>query len=450
MNKTRKHILIVDDTTANLKSCAEVLRPYYRLSMAKTASQAFAFFDKCRPDLVILDIQMPDMNGYEMLEKMKRNHKLADIPVIFVTADTEYDSEIKGLRLGAMDYITKPYVPEVLHSRIENVLKTSEERFKLDMTTKKDLLTGLWNRKYMSDYVSDYVEGEDSCGAYLMIDMDNFKGVNDHFGHIMGDAVLVKFAQTLRETFGENAQIARIGGDEFSCFIKDIRDKREIADICEKLLDQIEEQVNSIENGQFGVSASIGVAVYPDDAVDFLDLYNKADKALYYVKQNGKSGYHFFRNKEEYSYLSGVQDTTVDMENLRRFFAEKVFLQGAYKVEYEGFRNIFQFVTRCIARTKQNVQLLLFTMSVKDPSKSEDEYWDEAYSKLEESIIRSLRRGDVETSFSSSQFVVILMDTSEENGRIVADRIMEHWKAWEYSGRFLLQYSLEEVYKQSV
>ena len=119
----QKHILIVDDVTTNLKMAADVLQDTYRLSMAKSGMQAIEFLKKAKPDLILLDIIMPEMDGYETLEAIKSNPETASIPVVFLTVDNQRKSEIKGLKMGAMDFIHKPFEPDVMKSRIEKILK---------------------------------------------------------------------------------------------------------------------------------------------------------------------------------------------------------------------------------------------------------------------------------------------------------------------------------------
>ena len=127
MDKT-KHILIVDDVTTNLKLAAEVLQGNYKLSMAKSGAQALQFLQKAKPDLILLDIRMPEMDGYQTLDLIKSNPDTANIPVVFLTVDDQRESEIKGLKMGAMDFITKPFEPGIMLSRIDKILQIEELR----------------------------------------------------------------------------------------------------------------------------------------------------------------------------------------------------------------------------------------------------------------------------------------------------------------------------------
>lgn len=137
-----KHILMVDDSTTNLKSAAEVLQPYYQLSMAKSGRQAMQFLKKSIPDLILLDLMMPEMDGYSVMEQIKLNPLTAGIPIIFLTADSEQASERKGLQMGAMDFITKPFKAEAMLGRIEKVLQMEDMRKNLLGEAEEELRQG--------------------------------------------------------------------------------------------------------------------------------------------------------------------------------------------------------------------------------------------------------------------------------------------------------------------
>lgn len=126
-----KHILMVDDVSTNLKCVSEVLKNSYEISMAKSGEQALAILKERRPDLILLDINMPDMDGYETLTKIKENSDCPDVPVVFLTADSEIESELKSFKLGAVDFIRKPFAPDVMLSRIERILELQEMKKEL-------------------------------------------------------------------------------------------------------------------------------------------------------------------------------------------------------------------------------------------------------------------------------------------------------------------------------
>lgn len=441
-----KHILIVDDVTTNLKLAAEVLQGHYKLSMAKSGAQAIQFLQKAKPDLILLDIRMPEMDGYQTLEIIKSNPNTANIPVVFLTVDDQRESEIKGLKMGAMDFILKPFEPGVMLSRIDKILQIEDLRKNLSISARRDVLTGLWNRKHLEDEIERFLDENGQRAVFMIMDIDNFKQVNDNYGHIMGDAVLVGIADILKDSVGPRDAAARIGGDEFAVFLKGDYSDSEIREYCEMIISQVVSEIGRVVGKQDVVTLSIGIATVPADAYDYMGLYAKADKALYHVKQNGKNDYHFFSQQEEIpEALETIEKNAVDMEKLEQVVAERNSAEGAYRVEYDGFKHIYHFVSRSIGRTGQTVQMALFTINYIKSMGVTPEILNKAMKELERAIIVSLRQGDVTTQYSSFQYVVLLMSTSQENAERVAQRILNTWEEMnEYDG-IQLDYSIKQV-----
>lgn len=430
-----KNILIVDDNKINLSSARMVLKDDYKVTAVMKGTQALAYLEKSPCDIVLLDINMPEMDGFEVLKKIRELPQGENIPVIFLTADSDSDTETKCFREGAVDFIVKPFVPEVMRSRISRTLELEELRqslaVKLEQKTQevtdikskshKDALTGLWNRNYTEETV-DRMLAEGTCGALMMIDMDNFKAINDNYGHIAGDQTLKMFAETLCKYANEEDVLCRIGGDEFVVFIKDVSSKSIIgnrasdiiSDLCKKL-EACKFETNS--------SVSIGIAQCPDDGTDFAKLYNAADKALYYVKQNGKNAYHFFSDQKEAE--NDRAGKAVDLAYLREFMNRTDSGRGAYLLDFDSFHNVYNFIRRFIERSNRDVQTVLFTLAEQNTQDLDVTEVELAMDLLEKAIYKSLRRSDVSTRYSSKQIIVILMDSDSENGDTVAKRIIE-------------------------
>ncbi|MDD3369459.1 MAG: diguanylate cyclase [Lachnospiraceae bacterium] len=442
-----KHILMVDDVTTNLKCISEVLRSSYQLSLAKSGEQALKFLQNNTPDLILLDINMPDMDGYETLEKIRNMQGLENVPVVFLTADTDQEAEIKGLRMGARDFIRKPIEPQIMTQRIENVLQIEETRRQLEFSSRIDVLTNLWNRSRLEEVVDEYGKGEGASGVFMMMDMDNFKGINDNFGHGMGDTVLIKFAETLQQNARKDDLVCRIGGDEFAAFFTGKIELDVIREKAEHMIVEIAEQVNEIKGTGHDVSVSIGIARMPVDGSDFQELYGKADKALYYVKQNGKCGYHFYQEEDNYtSKPAKTIDTMIDLIQLKDFIEEKSKLSGAYQVEYNGFRRIYQFISRCVDCSKQDVQVVLF--SIRPEGDGADSLQMESTMRaLEQSVAETLRRGDVATEYSTSQYVVILLDANYDNSKKVISRIQDRFYDKVDRKEFFLGFDIQTIHK---
>ncbi len=441
----KKHILIVDDVTTNLKVAADVLKDNYQLSMAKSGAQALEFLKKAKPDLILLDVRMPGMDGYETLEKIKSNSETSNIPVVFLTVDDQRESEIKGLKMGAMDFILKPFEPEIMLSRIEKILQIEDLRKNLSNSAKKDPLTGIWNRKFIEDDMEKYFLTKNK-GIFILFDVDNFKKVNDTYGHVFGDSILCKFARIIENKVGVRDVEARIGGDEFAVFLKGDYTDDEINSYCEMILKSVHNDMRDESELSYNPTISIGISVAPDDGMDFQTLYHRADKALYYVKQNGKDGYHYYKQREEY--LNSTIDnfnSELDLSRLEGFMKEKNYENGALRVEYEGFKNIVHFVQRTIARSNQTVWMILLTLTHSGPEKLTTEMLEEAMRQVERAIVVSLRMGDVTTQYSSFQYVTLLMNADEEDSRQIAQRIITTWQDVSEDKHMTLTYDLKNI-----
>ncbi len=299
----QKHILIVDDISTNLKYAEAVLKSNYKLSMAKSGKETLEILKEVRPDLILLDVKMPEMDGYETLQNIRKMPEYTDIPIVFLTGDVDNKSEIKGLKLGAMDFIRKPFEPEIVLRRIEKILRMEETKRKLEVSASKDALTGLWNRMYLEKAINQYGQCENS-GVFVLFDMDDFKRINDCYGHVIGDAVLIQFASALKASVKHSDVVCRLGGDEFALFLKDKMSSKDVEEKMRACLSEIEVATKMVNDEEISATVSAGVAMMPEDGIDFMTLYTKADKALYHVKQNGKSGFHLFHDKGSYTFCS--------------------------------------------------------------------------------------------------------------------------------------------------
>ena len=280
----------------------------------------------------------------------------------------------------------------------------------------------------------------------MIMDIDNFKQVNDSLGHIMGDAVLERIGRILKNSVGPRDIAARIGGDEFAVFLKGDYTDGEIREYCEMVFAEVGNELSELVVDNDMITLSIGIAQVPLDAYDYFGLYAKADKALYYVKQNGKNDYHFFSVKEEPELVEAErEDSSVDMEKLEQFVVERNDVEGAYRVEYEGFKHIYHFVSRGLGRNGQTVQMALFTLNYIKSMGVTAEMVQKAMKELERAIVVSLRQGDVTTQYSSFQYVVLLMNANEENGEKVVQRILDTWEQMNECSGIQLDYAIKQV-----
>lgn len=445
-----KHILIVDDNKTNLLFAKNALIDEYKVTAVTSGEQALKFLDKNIPDLMLLDINMPEMDGFEVLERVKNIPECNHLPVIFLTADNDSATESRCLESGAQDFIAKPFVPAVMRSRIGRILELEELRKGLvnrldekirevsDIKSKslQDALTGLWNRAYTEDAVGNMLRNG-TKGSLFMMDMDNFKAINDNYGHIAGDHTLKMFAETLKKYASENDVVCRIGGDEFMTFVVGEKSKEELGN---HAMNIIRDMAAHLEESKFETnsSVSVGIAQYPGDGNDFASLYNSADKALYYVKQNGKNSYHFF--SDQHAKESERAGRTMDLNYLRDIMHRSDAGRGSYILDFDNFHHVYNFIRRSVERNNSNVQTILFTLN-SDNLREDPNEIEKAMELLESAVFASLRRVDVSARYSSRQMVVILVDANEENGSIVAKRILDYFGRL-YTGELTFGYDI--------
>ena len=429
-----KTILVVDDDKLNLSAARKVLSGEYKVIPVVRGTQVLSYLENEECDMILLDISMPEMDGFELLRKIRTRENGKDIPVIFLTADNDTETETRCFKEGAIDFIVKPFVPTVMQSRIGRALELEELRRgladKLEKKTREvsdirsksyqDVLTGLWNRAYTENAVNEMISQEKK-GALFMLDMDNFKAVNDNYGHIAGDETLKVFAGTLKKFAGEGDILCRIGGDEFMIFVKGVTEKSELSSRAADIISDFQKKFAAL-SFEIECSVSIGIAQTPEDGLEFNKLYNSADKALYYVKQNGKNAYHFFSDKlqKEKSRAGKI----VDLKYINSVMSRTDDGQGAYFLDIDSFHHVYNFICRFVKRNEKDVQTVLFTVNEENQEIDVTEM-ELILETLEKAIYTSLRRSDVSTRYSSKQIVVILMDTDEVNGSMVADRILD-------------------------
>jgi diguanylate cyclase (GGDEF)-like protein len=271
---------------------------------AATGAEALDFLATDRPDLVVLGRTLPDMDGLELLPRLKSS-ELDFVPVLVASQRGETAERVRGLQLGADDYIPRPCDPAEFLARARALLRTKQahDRIrKLQMTLEQmvvsDPLTGLHNRRYLMDRLVQEMQRADRHGeplAFAMIDLDGFKPINDQFGHVLGDKVLRAVGNAISKSIRVSDVAARYGGDEFGIILPQTPPEGAMR-VCERLLRAISELVLKDENRTCKVTASLGLAYYPAEDVDTPeDLVHSADGALYGAKRLGKNRYSTVR-----------------------------------------------------------------------------------------------------------------------------------------------------------
>jgi diguanylate cyclase (GGDEF)-like protein len=294
----KPRILIVDDEKMNLKVLADLLKDEYAPVFAESGEKALQHaFGDFPPDLILLDVMMVGMGGYEVIRHLKNNDKTNNIPVIFVTALNSIEDEEQGFKLGAVDYITKPFSPPIVKMRIRNHLRIVHQYKLLDQLAYLDGLTEISNRRRFDEvFPREWARSARNRTPFslLMIDVDYFKQYNDHYGHAMGDLTLQKIAKTLAGVLRRPADlIARYGGEEFVMLLPetDAVGGKFIADHSLELIIELDIPHDFSQVAKM-VSVSIGLVTINMDMDNkilppcFLEM---ADHNLYQAKQGGRN-----------------------------------------------------------------------------------------------------------------------------------------------------------------
>ena len=310
-----------------------------------------------------------------------------------------------------------------------------------------DSLTGLYNTTYLKSAGNRLLK-ENEAGCFIMIDLDNFKRVNDNFGHIVGDLVIKELANALKETFKRQSDIlGRIGGDEFALFLGGNMSRKNIINRIEMVREKFKENPKLAPYKE-ALGLSVGIAIAPQNGRTTEELYKQADKALYFIKENGKDGYRFFSEEEPESVEQAVSKPSVkaDMQQIKQMIERgNAQRKGALSVEYQNFKQIYTYLLRYVERNKNNVQIMLFTLSAKFGDYPEISELSRAMNCLNHAVIESLRKVDVGTEYSSNQYIVILADTNLENGAMVANRVADCFSRLYGKEDILVSYEIETI-----
>ena len=336
MNKTGDSILIVDDTLENLRLLSRMLTEHgYRVRAAKSGREALASIQTALPDLVLLDIKLPDLDGYAVCTQLKAHAATRDVPVLFLSALNETKDKLQGFAVGGVDFITKPFQPEEVLARVQTNLKlrrlrtqfehqaddlrlvneqlqseiaerkrttelvqAANRELELALTREQqlartDLLTGVNNRLRFFEFAEHtflVAARYQQPLSIIMLDIDHFKNVNDEFGHLAGDQMLVRVAQVAQAQLRSADIIARYGGEEFVVVLP-MTTAPQTMSIAERIRTSVADVRVETEKGVARVTLSLGIAetlhAPKDESVE--NVLHRADEALYVAKETGRN-----------------------------------------------------------------------------------------------------------------------------------------------------------------
>jgi len=280
--------LVVDDNANNIDILVALLNEYNVL-VSLNATNAMALTKDNNIDLILLDIMMPEVDGIEMAQQLKKNSESKNIPILFLTAKGDDESIEKCFDAGGADFITKPFSPRALLARVKTHLKMYEQLKELEHIANYDYLSGAYNRRSFfersSDYLSEAKRGEVFA---VMIDIDKFKNINDIYGHSVGDSVIKLLSKTVQDLLDDGMLFARVGGEEFVVLTRK-SNKQSIVIWVENIRQAIE-NLEVIVNGQIvQFSISCGISEFKEDTKSIDELLDIADQGLYEAKETGRN-----------------------------------------------------------------------------------------------------------------------------------------------------------------
>lgn len=295
MDREKQRVLVVDDERFNLNILAELLKSEYTVILAKSGKQAVERAIKQPPDLILLDVMMPEMDGYQVIRELKSTDLTRNIPVIFITALGAAEEEEKGLLLGAVDYIVKPFNPAIVRARVGAHMKIVRQRKLLENEALLDGLTEMPNRRnYDERFRRNWKRAvrDKTPISVALLDVDFFKQYNDNYGHARGDEVLKAIASTITGELKRPADFAaRWGGEEFVILLPDTgaQGARELVEWTRLAVEKIKiEHVYSEASNVVTISAG-GVTILPDNDDDPGQMIEIADQMLYKAKESGRN-----------------------------------------------------------------------------------------------------------------------------------------------------------------
>jgi diguanylate cyclase (GGDEF)-like protein len=288
-------ILIVDDNFCNLQLLHAMFKDQYEVCMASSGMEALAFCKERQPDLILLDVIMPELGGYAVCQILKNNNLTKNIPVIFISAHSNPSEEALGLDVGGVDFINKPFHLRVIKARVRAHLALKYQADALRLMTLTDGLTGIGNRRNFDATLEAewrYCQRNSQPIALIFADVDNFKLYNDFYGHDAGDICLRLIASTFKAGFTRPHDIvARFGGEEFVCLLPNTH-----LDGAETKAKQLEQDVRALaivhEKSDVSniITISLGVAViFPKMENSISDLVTGADAQMYLAKHSGRA-----------------------------------------------------------------------------------------------------------------------------------------------------------------
>ncbi len=418
-------IVVVDDDPLCLKNARMLLDTQeMRVSCLRSGKDLLKFLSGNDPDLILLDVMMPEMDGFETfsaVRDLEEKNSKSKIPVIFLTGESDSEIERRGLGEGASDFIHKPFDRDILIRRITKTIDSAKKIENLTEEATLDKLTGFFNKATGTMRISDMCRIK--SGALMIFDLDNFKLVNDLFGHDMGDKVLVAFAAVLRHNVRSGDVLSRIGGDEFMGFLPNFYEEEAVGDLAERLNAHLLREAETLMGEDHGIplGVSMGVAFVPKHGYDYRILFQFADTALYRAKLSGKHGYNIYE-QEDVS-IDETESLEIEIDRISRIMEERGDKKGAMLLGKDAFSWNYRFITRFIDRYDAVAMRILFSLETGDKTAPEAR----TIEAFADTLKNNLRRSDIIYQSRPNHFFAVLPLLTDDNCYKVTDRVAGAW-----------------------
>ncbi|OUD11737.1 putative bifunctional diguanylate cyclase/phosphodiesterase [Thioflexithrix psekupsensis] len=335
-------ILIVDDEIVSRYTVEVLLESEgYQLIFAESGQEALLKAEQYMPDLMLLDVMMPDMDGFQVCQLLRANPRLAELPVVMVTALDDRESKLRGIEVGADDFMSKPFDRAELRARVRTITRLNRYRRLLETEehlvylANYDLLTRLPNRSLLIERLRQAISRANrhqQSLAILVMDLDGFQIINDSLGHEFGDQILSEMAVRLAEVVPQGTTVARLGSDEFALMYESRSLVNEVSNLIQNLLNVISKPI-MIDAHDIVITASIGISVYPSDGEEALVLLKNANTAMSRAKLEGKNSYKFFTEEMnklalERLILENHLRKALSRDELRLFYQPQIDLKS--------------------------------------------------------------------------------------------------------------------------
>lgn len=440
-------VVVVDDEIMSLTNAKMILNDEgMRVDRLRSGRDLLKFMTKNKPDLILLDIMMPEMDGFQTYHKLRQYEEETGrkrTPVIFLTGSDDSETERRGLEAGASDFVRKPFNKDILIRRIYNTIMNDKVIETLRDEASVDKLTGFWSRAAGIRRLTELCQSSD--GMLIILDLDNFKLVNDLHGHDIGDRILETFAGVVRNNIRSNDVVVRIGGDEFAAFFCNMKEVEALASITRRLNQQFVEASAKYlgQDSDIPLGISVGAVSVPTYGRNYDELFPLADSALYRAKHNGKHG-HVLYALESDSEISREEDLHNEIARITKIVEGRGDKGGALLLGLDQFSAIYQFSKRHFARKGGKACKLLFDLSPKEGAEIK-----KVAGQFGECLQKVLRRSDMILNNKINQYFLFLPDLDVENVPVVLGRIMNEWEMNPCAEQVVVEHVVEPLIFES-